>query len=226
MKKLSLLLIAAFTCISAFSQTDSADKARNARRDSTLRATIHADSVRIEKQFQEEEKWEKMYAKAVSPLFKESKSSSVIPVADQTEVPDPNMEYKLLFELIVQNADSVKEDIDWGLAEAGRVINLHLASGIPQKKIIPVVVIHGSALSVVANNEYYKEKRKIDNPNIKLFNEMRSIGTKFIICGQAMTFFEMKKENFLPDVKVALTAQTILSAYQSKNYVLYKMDFK
>jgi len=35
-----------------------------------------------------------------------------------------------------------------------------------------------------------------------------------------MTFHEMKIENFLPDVKLSLTAQTVLTHYQLKGFVL------
>ncbi|HMC99229.1 MAG TPA: DsrE family protein, partial [Ferruginibacter sp.] len=126
-------------------------------------------------------------------------------------------------ELVADNPDSLKSEIDNGLAEVGRVINLHAASGIPLNKIIPVVVIHGSALHAVANNEYYQKHFKKDNPNLKFIDELKAAGAKFIICGQAMNFQGMDKDNFLPDVKLSLTAQTVLSHYQLKGYVLYSL---
>ena len=35
-----------------------------------------------------------------------------------------------------------------------------------------------------------------------------------------------EKEDFIPGVKVALTAQTVLSSDQAKNYVLYNLEIK
>lgn len=61
----------------------------------------------------------------------------------------------------------------------------------------------------------------MDNPNIKLINDLTNIGAKFISCGQAMAFFDIKKEDLLPMVKVSLTAQTVLSFYQLKGYIKY-----
>ena len=226
MRKLSLML---FTCISflfASAQTQTADSLRNAKKDSTLRATIHADSMKIEKEFAETEKWEKLLAGAQYPLLKEAKMGGVMPIKDITEIPDPAIEYKLLFELVDSNPDSVKTEIDYGLAEVARVINMHVAAGIPAKKIIPVIVVHASALTSISTNEYYQRKFKKDNANIKLIGELKNMGTKFIACGQAMTFFEVKKEELLPMVKISLTAQTVLSAYQTKGYVLYYMGSK
>jgi intracellular sulfur oxidation DsrE/DsrF family protein len=143
----------------------------------------------------------------------------VVPVIDPTEIPDPNQDYKILFELVANNPDSIVKEYNAGLAEVARVINLHVASGIPVKKIFPVVVIHAGALKAVTNNTYFNSKYKMDNPNIKLVEQLEKLGTKFIACGQAMAFFDLKKEDLLPLVKVSLTAQTVLTSYQLKGYV-------
>ena len=224
MRKLLLLLFAGITFVVAAAQPPMTDVERNFKKDSTLRAAMHEDSVKIEKQFANMEKWDKIIARAEYPLIKEAKMGGIIPVKGVTEIPDPAIEYKLLFELTEANPDSAKSETDGGLGEVSRVINLHIASGVPQNKISTIIIIHGSALAAVSNNEYYQKHFKKDNPNIKLINELKSIGTKFIICGQAMTFHEMKIEEFLPDIKLSLTAQTVLSHYQLKGYVLYSMS--
>ncbi len=221
MQKLSLLLLACLAFFFASSQTiTSVDSLRNAKKDSILRALIHADSMKVEKEFAEKEKWDKLLARAEYPLIKGAKMGGVMPVKDPTEIPDPTIEYKLLFELVQDNPDSIKGDVDGSLSEVARVINLHVASGIPVKKITPIIIVHGSALTAITNNAYYQNKFKKDNPNLKLIDELKNMGAKFIACGQAMTFFEVKKENLLPFVKVSLTAQTVLTSYQLKGYVL------
>ena len=224
MRKLFLLLISGISFIAATGQPPMTDLERSQKKDSTIRAAIHADSVKIEKQFAQMEKWDKIKARFEYPLIKEAKMGGIINVKGVTEIPDPNIEYKLLFALTEANPDSTKSETDGGLSEVARVINLHIASGIPVNKITPVIVIHGSALFAVANNEYYQKHFKKDNPNVKLINELKSIGTKMIICGQAMTFHEMKIDEFLPDIKLSLTAQTVLSHYQLKGFVLYEVN--
>ena len=89
---------------------------------------------------------------------------------------------------------------------------------------MPVVVVNGPALNAFALNDIYKEKYKVDNPNLKLINDLSAIGTRFIACGQAMAFQEIKKEALLPLIKISLTAQTALSHYQLKGYVLFHLD--
>ena len=82
-------------------------------------------------------------------------------------------------------------------------------------------MVHAGALNAFTTDAYYKEKYKINNPNQKLINELAAIGTRFIACGQAMAFLDIRKESLLPIMKVSLTAQTVLSQYQLQGFVKY-----
>ena len=163
---------------------------------------------------------EKFKPVAVYPKFNAGVFSGVVPVEDVTEAPDPDLDYKLMFELTKTKTDTIS-GLNADLVEIARVINLHIASGIPENKIFPVVVVHGPALNAFSTNAFYNEKFKKDNPNLELIDELADMGTKFIACGQAMFFFDVDKEALLPIFKVSLTAQTILSSYQMKGYVKY-----
>ena len=224
MRKLVSIFCLLLLFQTAFSQAILTDSARNFKKDSTLKAVLHADSTRIEKEFADQEKWDHLFARLTYPKIKEAQFGGVLPMDSVTETPDPNIEYKLLFELTKANPDSMVKDVNASLAEVARVINLHIASGIPLKKITPVIVIHGPALNALTTNEAFQQKFKTENPNLKLLDELRSVGTKFIACGQAMQFFEIPRQSLQPDVKVSLTAQTVLSGYQLKGFVLYAID--
>ena len=113
------------------------------------------------------------------------------------------------------------KDFSEGLSEVGRIINLHIASGIPKNKLNVVVVVQGPALYALYTNEQYHKKWGIDNPNIPLINELMKNGVKFIACGQAMNFLGVKKEDMVANINISLTAQTVLSNYQLKGYVLF-----
>ena len=193
-------------------------------KDSTYRAMFKADSIKIEKEFANKAKWENLEARVIYPVLKGGKYSGVIPVDNPTEIPDPKMDYKILFELTGATPDSMIKENNPGLDEIARVINLHAASGIPVKKIIPVVVVHARALFSLMTNEAYQKKYKTDNPNLTLLDDMTKLGIKFIACGQAMNFVGVTKEELLPFVKISLTAQTVISSYQLKGYVLHPLD--
>jgi intracellular sulfur oxidation DsrE/DsrF family protein len=224
MKQTALLL--SFCLFSMFgfcqvSKPDSILQAIKYKKDSTLRAWIHADSVKVQKSFAMKTKMAQIKPSLIYPVINAGDGSGVIPVKERTEIPDPTMDYKLLFEFILKNPDSAAAELNYSLVEIARIINLHVASGIPLKKIFPVIVVHGGALNVITTNAYYKEHFKMDNPNLKLINELEASGARFIACGQAMTYFDVKKEALLPFVKVSLTAQTVLSSYGLKGYVKY-----
>lgn len=212
MRKILLLLAIAGASLSlCMAQSSEPVNLEKAKTDSLSRVKMVADSLRMEK----------LLAIAEYPYIKGSKWSGVIPVADPTEIPDPKKDYKLLFELTAKNSDSLAKEINSGLDEVARVMNLHVASGIPANKIIPVIVIHGPGIEAVMTNESYKKKHSIDNPNLQIIEDLKNARAKFIVCGQAMAFFEATKEDLLPDIKISLTAQTVLSNYQTQGFVLY-----
>lgn len=168
--------------------------------------------------------------RATFPAIKSAKWAGVVPVEAIEEKPDPNMEYKLLFELsgfaIKGQDSSAKTDINLGLSEVARQINLHEANGIPRKNINIVIVTHASALYCFLTNEKYKKKYRVDNPNIPLIKELQNYGVKMLVCGQAMTFLNLELEDLVPGIKQVLTAQTVISSYQLKGYVYYDMSLR
>ncbi len=214
MKTLVLLLFLALCAHAQTTTTPPPTPEAKAAADSARHAKMHADSVRMAK----------LFSIAQYPYIKGSKWSGIIPVDQPTEVPDPNKEYKLLFEVIYRNKDSISQEINQSLDEVARILNLHVASGIPAKNLLPVILVHGPGLEAVATNEVYRRKHKIDNPNLQIYHDLLGAHAKFIACGQDMAFFDYKKEDLLPEVKISLTAQTVLSNYQEQGYVLYSID--
>lgn len=222
MRKISLLLFACMTFFYASAQTTNLDSLMNARRlgrDSSLRALYTADSLKVTKEFSQKVKDDSLEARMIYPFIKGGKGSGVIPVKDPTEIPDPNIDYKILFELTGNNPDSTIKEVNYGLDEIARQVNLHVASGVPVKRLMFVIVAHAGAIHAFKNNEAFQKKYKINNPNIQLIDNLKKMGAKFIVCGQAMAFLEIKKEELLPDIKISLTAQTVLSHYQLKGYI-------
>jgi intracellular sulfur oxidation DsrE/DsrF family protein len=166
--------------------------------------------------------------KQTFPAIKSVKWAGVVPVQGIDEMPDPNMQYKLLFELTgfaYKGQDSTaKKEFNAGLGSVARELNLHEANGIPGKNIDAVVVVHAGALYSLLTNEKYKKKYGLDNPNIPLIKELQDYGVKIIVCGQAMTFLRLEKEDLVSGIKQALNAQTVISSYQLKNYVYFDMS--
>ena len=85
-------------------------------------------------------------------------------------------------------------------------------------------MIHGPGIEAVTSGESYRKKHSVENPNLNIIRDLENAGAKFIVCGQAMAYFEFAKEDLLPAVKISLTAQTVLSNYQMQGYVLYSIE--
>src|ERR1700739_202499 len=130
MKQLSCLFFCFTTLAFCFSQPkiDSFQTAFKTKKDSALRAIFHTDSLKVEKEFAETAKWDHIRSVAQYPAIKAGENSGIVPVKNVTEVPDPAMNYKLLFEIVNNNPDSAAKQINYGLTEVARIINLHVAS--------------------------------------------------------------------------------------------------
>lgn len=164
-------------------------------------------------------------SKAQYPLIKSSKMSGVLPVDNVDEKPDITKQYNLLMEVITgMKGDNAAVNISANIAEIGRLINIHIAAGVPRSNLHVVVVAHGPILKSFYNGEVYKENFKIENPNMKVFDEMLATGVKFIACGQAMNMLNIRKDELVPWMKVALSAQTVITDYQLKGFILRKIE--
>ena len=161
----------------------------------------------------------KLLAHAYYPLIKAGPYSGVLPVEGVDEISDPKREYKLLFEFTEGFKESTHEKLHPSLVEIARVLNLDVASGIPIANIHVVVVVHGPSLFSIRNDQFFRAKYQKNNPNHQLIEDLMKNGVKFIACGQAMLFFDVKKEQLFPGVKVSQTAQTVLSNYLGQRYV-------
>lgn len=154
----------------------------------------------------------------VNPVVKNFGGIFEIPYAE--EKPDPALDYKIIVE-VVSNTEKY-DSINWPLYNVARLLNLHVAGGVPKEKIQVVVVIHGSAAFTVLNNETYKVKYGVDNPNLNLYQELQQAGVKMFVCGQSLIARKIDRFKMVPEVKVATSALTTLTTYQLNGYAVLK----
>ncbi len=200
MKKILLVCICLITILSAFSQSPR-DSAALARRDSLRMA--------------------KMFGSAVYPLIKEAPMGGVVDIQNPDEKPDPKMKYKLLMNFVQPATTPAKaKEINGALAEVARIINLHIAAGVPKDHIEVMVIAHGSGLFSLLDEDHYQKKFHISNPNAKLVKELQDAGVRFSSCGQAMKFLDIEKDHLLPGIRLAYSAKTVISTYTLKGFLL------
>jgi intracellular sulfur oxidation DsrE/DsrF family protein len=144
----------------------------------------------------------------------------IFEVSDAVEKPDPNLDYKIVVEL-VSGSDKAGE-VNSSLNNIARLINLHVIGGASKEKLMVVVAIHGEASYSIMINEAYQEKYKTANPNLELFKELQEAGVQLFICGQSLIGRGIDRNKIVPQVKIATSMLTTLTTYQLQGYAVLK----
>jgi len=141
-------------------------------------------------------------------------------IPEATELPDPSLEYKIIVDL-TSAAENDKEVSRW-VDNVARMINLHGLAGVPKDKIKVKVIIHGGAIFTLLNDENYRKKFEVDNPNLKVFEALKASGTDIMVCGQSLLARNLKTTDLWPGIRVAHSALTTITTYVPQGYVLLK----
>jgi intracellular sulfur oxidation DsrE/DsrF family protein len=137
-----------------------------------------------------------------------------------TDRPDPNMPYKIVYEASGEELDS--SHIYPPLEYAARMYNLHVYGGVPQKNLDVVLVIGGLGIPAVMNNEAYRKRYGVDNPNLKILAELKAAGIKINGCAQAMMKNLIDPAEVNPEVSIIFSRFTTVATYQLKGYAYFK----
>ena len=134
------------------------------------------------------------------------------------ELPDPNITYKVVFDLAA--AAPKVADVNPGLTGVARYVNTLAKYGVPAEHRKIAVVFHRNATEAILNNETFKARNEgHDNPNIALIEEMKKAGVDFRVCGQAVLAHKIDPKTILPEIELDLWALTTIVNLQMRGYV-------
>ena len=139
----------------------------------------------------------------------------VVTVDSELAIPTDH-QYKVVFELM-RPAESPEEASGW-IESVARFINMQVEAGVPRENLDIKVVIHGRATTEVLNNEAYRARFGVDNPNVPLFEALSEAGADLYVCAQAAQLFDVPLDQIAPPVQVALSAMTAVVLFQSQGY--------
>ena len=159
-----------------------------------------------------------MAQQKVNPVIKSY--GAVYQLPNAAHRPDPKINYKIIVEL-TENASKPDSLNEW-LEAIATLINLHAAEGVPKENIHVVVVLRKMATYAVFGNEMYKEKFKVDNPNLELLKELHDAGTEFYVCGQTMLKRNISESKLVAEAKIASSGLTAITTYQLQGYTMIK----
>jgi intracellular sulfur oxidation DsrE/DsrF family protein len=108
------------------------------------------------------------------------------------EMPDPNIEYKVVFDIV----------------------------GVPEKNRQLAIVLHRASTENALRNDAYKARHDgHDNPNIELIRQLKAQGVDIRQCGQALIAREIDPADLLPEVQLDYWALTTLLRFQYDGYI-------
>lgn len=141
-------------------------------------------------------------------------------VPEATERPDGSLEYFVLVEMTTAATDNA--EVSRWVDNVASMMNLHGLAGVSQERMHVKVVIHGGAITTVLNNEAYKKRYDVDNPNIAVYKALEAAGAEILVCGQSMQARGFDKSDLFSEAHVALSALTTLTTYVPKGYTVLK----
>lgn len=128
-----------------------------------------------------------------------------------------------LFLMCIQTARKEKK-INPLLNTVARYLNMHAQKGIALENMKTVVVLHGSATQNVLNDAAYQKKFNRKNPNTALIAALKEAKVELFVCGQSFIAHTHSLSEKSTDVKLALSALTVLVNYQHKGYQLINFN--
>lgn len=135
---------------------------------------------------------------------------------------DKSLRYKMAIDITDGVRDSTQ--ILRPFKETARSYNLAIANGVPKRKLETAVVIHGSAIWGILNNEAYKAKYGVDNPNLEAIKLMKKEGVQFYVCAQVLAFRNIPLEDVSKEIDIAVSAKTALLTLDQMGYTYMNVN--
>jgi intracellular sulfur oxidation DsrE/DsrF family protein len=164
---------------------------------------------------------------ATTPLLAAESSALPVPgypaaqdVPGAHELPDPTIDYKVVFS-IGSGAKDMTAEVNPRLAALARYVNTLAKYGVPAEKRHLIVMFHqrNDDFEITLTNEAFKARHGKDNPNIALIHSLAAAGVQFRACGQAVVGRKLDASEINPDIQVDLWAMTSMLNLQMKGYV-------
>lgn len=140
------------------------------------------------------------------------------------DIPSPDLAtptdhtYRVVFD--VTRAAEKPESVNPNIESLARFLNMHARAGVPTERMQLALVLHGAAGKDALDNEGYRKRFGVDNPNLPLLRALEGAGVRMYLCGQTAMSRGLARTELSPQVKVALSAMTALAVLQEQGYRL------
>ena len=107
------------------------------------------------------------------------------------------------------------------LETAARFLNMNVANGVKESNIHLAIVLHGPAAMDVTRAAYYGPRHDgAKNANVALVAALAEHGVQMYVCGQTAAYLDIKNDDLLPGITMALSALTAHAILANEGYAL------
>ncbi len=132
--------------------------------------------------------------------------------------PEPSRQYKIVFS--VTRGAKTPTDVSVGLDKVARTVNLYTSAGVPLSHLHLVAVMSAEATFAALDNEHYKQKYGVDNPNLPVIAALKKAGVDVAVCGQAVADLGFGFDSVDKSITLAQSALTTVTTLQQQGYAL------
>ena len=154
-------------------------------------------------------------AQASGPVINAAGPS--FPVPNPTFTTPARGELKALFEISAGGGDTVK--VNEQLVSMARFFNHSARNGVAENRLKGAAVFHGGGWTALLTDSAFAARfGGKPNPSRKLVEELLQHGAQLVLCGQTAGGRNIRRDELLPGVKVAVSAMTAMIVLQNEGY--------
>lgn len=144
---------------------------------------------------------------------------AITPIEGAAERPDRSLRYRVLFS--VTKAAASPGNVNPSLEKVARFLNLLGADGVRPASGDVVVIVHGPATPIVAQEAVYAAKTgTAANPNLALIAALKRSGVSVRVCSQALIGNKLDPDAVEQSVEIDVSALTTMATFQLRGWAL------
>ena len=154
----------------------------------------------------------------VNPVI--SEYGGIYDIPDAKVKVDPAIDYNIVID--VYSSIDEPQLLNPALNNVARMLNLHSVSGADVGKMHVVLAVHAGATYALMDDESYREKYRMANPNTQLVKQLVASGVDVTVCGQSLISRKVDPDGLLPGVQIATSMLTTVTTFQLKGYAFLR----
>lgn len=105
-----------------------------------------------------------------------------------------------------------------GLVRAAVLKNLAAVAGLKPNELPVAIVLHGQVTELALTDGAYQDATESKHAHAALVDRLTAAGVEVYVCGQSLARKGLKPDHVRPGVKVAASAVSAVTNYQSRGY--------